>query len=67
MICKTLEDAFEIKSKRIRGVKEIYTYDGDIIYMSGMISSNGSAKSNKHQKFDATIQKNIESSLKKSK
>lgn len=68
VICRSLDDAFEIRNRKVRGIKEIYTTDGDVIYMNGLISSNGyRGNTTKYDKFDASVQKSIEADLKKAR
>lgn len=45
VVCDTLQNAFKIRNRNIDGVKEIYTYDGNIIRRDGTISSHGNPDS----------------------
>ena len=52
VICKTLEEAFALKNKHIKGITDIYTMEGDVISMKGLISSHGDPSSIlKNRKF----------------
>lgn len=45
IICEDLETAYRLREKRIKGVKTIYTIDGNMLGNDGIISSYGNADS----------------------
>ena len=42
VICDNLEAAWNLLSQNLRGIKEIYTLDGNVLRHDGVISSHGS-------------------------
>jgi len=42
IICENLQAAWRLFAQNIKGVREIYTLDGNVLRQDGVVSSHGS-------------------------
>ena len=64
-ICENLSTAFEIRNKKVPGVREIITLDGDVIRNDGTITSCGNAEHVKRTFKLGSNKKSVEAELQK--
>ena len=61
VICEDLRAAWTLLGKDIRGIKEIYTLDGNVLKHDGVVSSQGSVDYAKNKYKYSDISKNSSS------